>query len=215
VHLDNPDEAMTALEPDFIRRALRGPLPGLAAHLRMSLPGRAHAPLPRPDAREASVLLLIYPRQATLHFVLTQRTEWLGHHSGQISLPGGRREPGDADVIATALREAREELGIATEQVELLGRLTTLYIPPSNFVVHPVVGYIAAQPVFHPNAREVAELIEVPLALLLDPATRQLGPLPGGGPNAPFYRIGKHAVWGATAMVLSEFEMALRNAGAE
>jgi 8-oxo-dGTP pyrophosphatase MutT (NUDIX family) len=205
---------MTALKPDLIRHALRGPLPGLAAQLRMSPPERMHALRPRPDAQEAGVLLLIYPYQAELHFVLTRRNEGLGHHSGQISLPGGRREPGDDDIVATALRETQEELGISVEQVETLGRLTALYIPPSNFIVHPVVGYIATRPAFRPNAREVAELIEVPLRQLLDPTTRRRGPLPQGGPDRPFYRIGAHAVWGATAMVLSEFEMVLRNAGA-
>jgi|YNPMSStandDraft_1061717.scaffolds.fasta_scaffold24135_1 8-oxo-dGTP pyrophosphatase MutT (NUDIX family) len=205
---------MATLALDLIRCALRRPLPGLAAQLRMAPPGRARAPATAPDAQEAGVLLLVYPHQADLHFVLTRRTDRLGYHRGQISLPGGRREPGDADLVATALREAQEELGISAEQVDLLGALTALYIPPSNFIVQPVVGYASARPAFRPNTEEVAELIESPLRLLLDPATRQTGPLPQGGPDVPFYRIGEHVVWGATAMVLSEFEMALRNAGA-
>jgi len=203
------------LAPDLIRCALRRPLPGLAAQLRMAPPGHAHALMPAPDAQEAGVLLLVYPYQADLCFVLTRRTDRLGYHRGQISLPGGRREPGDANLVATALREAQEELGIAAEQIALLGVLTALYIPPSNFIVQPVVGYAAARPAFQPNADEVAELIEAPLRLLLDPTTRQIGPLPQQGSlSGPFYRIGKHVVWGATAMVLSEFEVALRNAGA-
>lgn len=163
------------------------------------------------------MLLLLYPRQETMHFVLTRRAEWLGQHSGQIALPGGRREPGDADFFATALREAKEELGITLDAAEPLGRLTALYVPPSNFVVHPAVAYVPVRPEFRPNADEVAEVIEVALDDLLDPARHGTEAAPsvglqGASLTIPCYRFGAHRVWGATAMVLSEFEVLLRNA---
>jgi 8-oxo-dGTP pyrophosphatase MutT (NUDIX family) len=183
----------------------------------MAPPGRARIVAPNGKPREAGVLLLLYPCSGALHFVLTRRADRLGHHGGQVSLPGGRREPDDADFGATALREAREELGIATENVERLGALTALYVPPSNFIVHPIVAHAPRRPIFRPNTDEVAEVIEVPLHVLLDPTTRTGEQhRPAGQSSAPvmtpFYRIGGHKVWGATAMVLSEFEMLLRAA---
>ncbi len=103
------------------------------------------------------------------------------------------------------------------DDADVLGQLTELYIPPSNFIIHPSVAYAPARPDFRPNADEVAEVIEVPLQALLDPALREeeLRPLAslGGAPRpTPHYRFGEHKVWGATAMVLSEFETLLRSA---
>lgn len=198
-----------------IQRALRKPLPGLAAQLRMSPPGRpSQAPAEGMPVREAGVLLLLYPKVEQLHFVLTRRAERLGSHKGQISFPGGRREPSDRDFADTALRESFEELGILSETVHILGELTPLYVPPSNFMIHPVVGYTDAPPVFMPNLDEVAEVIEVPLWQMLDPVTkgaemRVLVSQNGKPVLTPHYRIGTHSVWGATAMVLSEFEALL------
>lgn len=198
-----------------VRRALRQPLPGLPAQLGMSPPGRVVETPTGVSPRDAGVLLLIYPIHAELHFVLTRRTERLGNHSGQISFPGGRREPGDIDIAATALREANEELGIDSAGVDILGALSALYVPPSNYVIHPIVAHAPDTPAFTPQADEVAEVIEVPLTQLLDPSSkcfvsRPLVSLNGQVVNAPAYRLAGHAVWGATAMVLSEFETLLR-----
>jgi len=205
----------STLTIEDIRRALLQPLPGLPAQLRMSPPGRPNQQSPDSQpAREAGVLLLLYPRQDQLHFVLTRRAERLGSHKGQISLPGGRCEPTDRNFVDTALRETFEELGIASETVQVLGQLTPLYVLPSNFMVHPVMGYSDQPPIFVPNSDEVAEVIEVPLWLVLDPATkgnelRSLISRNGQQVLTPHYRIGSHSVWGATAMVLSEFEALL------
>ena len=205
-----------SLTLDDIRHALQQPLPGLTAQLRMSPPGRPNqAPQTAQPPREAGVLLLLYFKKGALHFVLTRRTERLGSHSGQISFPGGRREPSDADFAATALREAHEELGIVLDEVEVLGHLTSLYVPPSHFLVQPVVAYAPLASPFKPNADEVAEVIEAPFAVLFDETAkgaemRTLISQNGKQMLTPHYRIARHSVWGATAMVLSEFEQLLR-----
>jgi 8-oxo-dGTP pyrophosphatase MutT (NUDIX family) len=197
-----------------IHQALQQPLPGLAAQLRMSPPSRPNEVPQGTTPREAGVLLLLYPKEDTLHFVLTRRTDRLGSHSGQISFPGGRRELGDADLAATALRETREELGLSLDDIEVLGHLTPLYVPPSHFLVSPIVAYLHHAPHFTPNADEVAEVIEAPLAVLFDEAAkgaerRALISQNGKQVLTPHYRIANQTVWGATAMVLSEFEALL------
>ena len=202
---------------DHVRSALQQPLPGLAAQLRMAPPGRpTQMPHTEPPPREAGVLMLLYPKNGALHFVLTCRTERLGNHSGQISFPGGRREPSDVDLAATALRETDEELGVNPDHIEVLGQLTPLYVPPSHFLMQPIVAYTQHAPNFTPNPNEVAEVIEAPLSVLLDEATKgaQLRALisqNGKQQLTPHYRIADHTVWGATAMVLSEFEHLLRS----
>ncbi len=131
-------------------------------------------------------------------------------HSGQISLPGGSQEAGES-IRETALREACEEVGAACTEVDVLGQLTTIYIPPSNFLVTPTVGQVEHRPDFKCDPREVAELIEVPLATLFDPKVVKREPwtLRGLQVEVPFFQIGLHKVWGATAMILSEFKMIL------
>ncbi len=193
---------------------MQQPLPGLAAQLRMSPPNRPNKVPQGTTPREAGVLLLLYPTEGALHFVLTRRTERLGSHSGQISFPGGRREPSDADLTATALRETHEELGIDLNGINLLGHLTPLYVPPSHFLISPIVAYSHHVPAFNPNANEVAEVIEAPLTVLFDEAAkgaelRALISQNGAQQLTPHYRIAGHNVWGATAMVLSEFESLL------
>ena len=186
---------------------MRGPLPGRGAQITMAPRPRPLDPSPGVEPRQAGVLLLLYPVHGALHLVLTIRTSNLNHHSGQISLPGGGWEEGDTSLQETALREAQEEIGIVTNGLELLGSLTPLYIPPSNNVIHPFVAYAAQRPTFHPDPSEVAGLLEVPLHLLLDPETRREEDwIWRGAPlHVPFYAVGQHKVWGATAIVLAEF----------
>ncbi len=191
-----------------IRQALSSPLPGQAAQKRMSTQPRfgLEARPPGHQPRQGSVLILLYPKDGHLHFPLTRRTEKVEEHKGQISLPGGARE-GDEPLEWTALRETYEELGVDPQSVEVLGALTPLYIFPSDYCITPYVAARPDRPTFVPDPVEVAEVLEIPLLTLLDPAIRREEEwiLHGIITRVPFYQIGEHKVWGATAMVLSEF----------
>lgn len=161
--------------------------------------------------RQASVLVLLFPSPAELAFALELRAANLRDvHSGQIGLPGGARE-GDETPLDTALREVREEMGISAP-VEILGGLKKLYIPPSDFDVHPFVGYIAPQPAWQPDASEVVQVIDCPLAWLLDDARKrgEEWDVRGVTMFVPWYDLCGHKVWGATAIILSELEQRLR-----
>jgi len=163
------------------------------------------------QARAAAVLILLYPNDLDLAFPLTLRTLQVAYHKGQISLPGGACEPGESPVEA-ALRETEEELGPLGDPVELLGLLTPLFIPPSGFMVHPVVGYLPRRPVFRPAPLEVAEVLEATLSWLLDPCHpgEEEREVDGARWRIPVFRLGNHAIWGATAMILAEFRAVVR-----
>ena len=146
-------------------------LPGEEAQYRMARATRmkaGEAHLHYPDARLSAVLILFYPLNDSIYTVLIQRPTYDGVHSGQVAFPGGKKEPGDVDLIATALREAHEEVGIDPANVEVLGPLTQLYIPPSNFLVTPVVGVSLQQPKLVSDQHEVQEIMETNIALLVD-----------------------------------------------
>jgi 8-oxo-dGTP pyrophosphatase MutT (NUDIX family) len=156
---------------------------------------------------------LLYVRDGQLVLPLTQRTETVKMHRGQISLPGGEREGQDRDLTHTALRETSEELGIPEDQVSVLGALTPLYVPPSRFCVYPYVGMLCEAPVLCADPHEVAGVIEAPVGQLLEPDTRQeeIHWREGQRFDVPAYMIGAHRVWGATAMILGEFVAVLRS----
>jgi 8-oxo-dGTP pyrophosphatase MutT (NUDIX family) len=179
-------------------------LPGEQAQLRMAPTFRGHiASLNL--AKEAAVLALLYPSDGRLHLVFIKRNEYDGPHSAQISFPGGIREEGDLSLEDTALREAREEVGIDGE-IEVLGKLTPLHIPVSNFMVYPFVGWMTFTPLFHPDPSEVQYVVEAALEDLLDLSNRDSETLFHHDMpiEAPYFRIGKEKIWGATAMILSE-----------
>ncbi len=191
-----------------LRDALARPLPGLSAQMGMSpqpRPGTERILDPFLDCRRAAVLVLFYPCGDDVCLVLTRRTERVESHRGQISFPGGSMDPGE-DVVTAAKREAMEELAVAPESVQILGHLSPLYIPPSGFCIYPVVAWTPTTPDFTPSEVEVAEVLEVRVRHLLLPATRceETWDLRGARVRVPFYAIGEHKVWGATAMVLCE-----------
>jgi 8-oxo-dGTP pyrophosphatase MutT (NUDIX family) len=156
------------------------------------------------------VLLLTYPRAHRDYIVFMRRTDTVEHHKGQISLPGGAQDPTDANITYTALREAHEELGIEPDHVEVYGVLPPVYARISGFVIYPVVARLRPgldEPVFRPNAAEVAEVIEVPVdALGADGAHRvEQRSHDGVTYNVHFYEYGPYEIWGATGRILSAF----------
>lgn len=157
--------------------------------------------------RKSGVLLLFYPDGKSTFFPLIKRPEYLGFHSGQVGFPGGKMELEDENIIQTALREAEEEVGVVRSSVQVLGTLSDLYIPASNFLVSPVVGFLEKRPDMVPEAKEVSRIIHTELPILLNPEIRKQKILELG-PNirldTPYFEIEREVVWGATAMILSE-----------
>lgn len=179
-------------------------LPGEEAQLLMAPTFRGNFSSTE-EAVQAAVLVLFYPSDDQINLVFIKRNEYDGPHSAQISFPGGAKEAGDPSLKETALREAREEVGISGD-IEVLGSLSPLHIPVSNFLVYPFVGWMKETPVFHPDPTEVQYVIEVSLDALLDPSNLDSETLFHHGMNieAPYYKVGKEKIWGATAMILSE-----------
>ena len=188
---------------------LRNPMPGLTAQLRMvpePRPGQKTYEEVQDTCRPAAVLVLIYPRRGRLHLVLTLRTSEVDHHRDQVSFPGGKMDSHET-ISQAALREAAEELGVPAEAVRVLGQLTPLYVPPSNFCIYPLVAAAEKRPRFRPAPAEVAEVIDLPLDVLLDPRNlrRETWSLNGRETVVPYYAHAGHKIWGATAMILAEF----------
>jgi 8-oxo-dGTP pyrophosphatase MutT (NUDIX family) len=162
--------------------------------------------------KKSGVLLLFYPDEGAVYFPLIKRPQYPGVHSGQVGFPGGKMEPSDPDILFTALRETEEEIGIDAGKVEVLGRLSDLYIPASNFLVTPVVGLIDQKPSFVPEQREVARIIATEVISLFHPEIRKQTQLAVGGGmylNTPYFAVEQEVVWGATAMILSELVQVL------
>lgn len=208
---------------DFIQKIkaeLEKNLPGLAYQAKMAPATRMDNYNPNPDgAHKGGVLLLLYYKNSKLQITFIKRAKDGGAHSGQIAFPGGKFEESDKTIIETAKRETFEEIGVDTKQLEILGSLTTLYIPVSNYIVHPVVGFVRNVPEFVANESEVSEIIISPLDFFLDDSNI------GNGEvklellqtvsdfrriKTPFYKLNGNVVWGATAMIMSEFSEIVR-----
>lgn len=201
-----PDELKKRLESLEVR--LRGIKPGLASQLKMVPDHRRHEKTYQEagaSCHNAGVLVLLYPRHGLLHVVLTRRTSSVAHHQAQISFPGGQQDSHES-ILETALREAEEELNVAPSLVHVLGELTPLYVPPSNYCIYPVVAAAESRPEFRPSPHEVAEVLEVPLDHLLDARNvrREDWKLRDLKVSIPFYFFAGHKIWGATAMVMAE-----------
>lgn len=194
------------------------PLPGEEAQWKMAHISREkvkNQDLSNRNARQSAVMVLFCTDESGKHFIpLTQRFEYAGAHSNQISLPGGKFENSDSSLSQTAIRECREEIGVK-HHIELIAPLSALYIPVSNFLVHPYVGIYNQQPPdLFPQASEVKRILKFYLDDLENDAMEKITlvePMPGYKLKTPYFDVEGHIVWGATAMILSELKMALRN----
>jgi 8-oxo-dGTP pyrophosphatase MutT (NUDIX family) len=155
----------------------------------------------------ASVLILLYPVNSQPWIVFMKRPEYAGAHSGQISLPGGKVDLKDKNLIHSALRETQEELGVANKNIHILGKLTPLKIQVSGFEVNPFVGILKEKPLWKPDSNEVKYLIETPVYEFLKPSTIKIESwnLHNKKIDVPFFNIKDEKIWGATAMIMSEF----------
>lgn len=206
------------LDPSFhsfasaLKERLAEPLPGAEAHKKMASASRLRMAMqPNERTRRSAVLIVFYPYRGSILLPLILRPQYDGVHAGQMAFPGGRMERFDENLTRTALREAQEEVGIRVSDVTVLGLLTELFIPPSNFYVQPVVGILPYRPDFYPDPREVEDIVEVDLDTLLDETIVGDSKIEVRGMtvDAPFYQIQGHRVWGATAMMISELLVVL------
>lgn len=214
-YLWNVEEIISKLSKQFSKD-----LPGWEAHQKMmnyKRPRPDHIHQIDPQVRESAVLALLYPYQGEIYTVLMQRNEYEGIHSGQISFPGGKREHNDESLWHTALREANEELAILPTDVQMIGELTQVYIPPSRFLVSPFMGAMNKRPRFIPNPAEVSKIIEVPVRQFLIPGKMKEKYHWVSGLNSKikikYFDIEERVIWGATAMMLSEIAELLKNTG--
>lgn len=193
-----------------IRQQIEKKLPGLEAHKTMLPEGRT-----MPDNyleninhyKQSAVFALIFQEENTFHLLLTQRHQYEGKHSGQISFPGGKKEEGDENLLITAYRETYEEVGIPENQIELISSLSPLYIPVSNFYVQPYLGYVSTLPELVINTREVKSIVKFPVLALNNPTLLKIKKIEASSGlflTVPAFELDEHVIWGATAMMLRE-----------
>lgn len=198
---------------DDIKKHLAAELPGEEAHLLMSPVGRersSEAIKKMTNYRESAVALVIYEKHNELKGVLTKRSPYSGFHSGEVCLPGGKMEKFDRSLVQTAIRECVEEIGLKHENFELLGELTPVFIPISNFSIQPFVFHYTEPPIFARNDREVAEIFSFYLHQLFDDKIIKKTKIELSNrevlKDIPYFEINNKIVWGATAFILQEFK---------
>ena len=203
---------------EYVPKLMTAELPAEVSHIKM-------APLERIESLKnfdigikkpkiAAVMMLFYPKNGITHLVLIVRNSYKGVHSAQIAFPGGKYEAQDEIFENTALRETHEEVGIHPNNMEIIKTFTPMYIPPSDFMVHPFLGISKEEIVFIPNIKEVANIIELPLTVFLSDTIitdTKLSTSYANDITVPAFKIEEHIVWGATAMMLSELKDVLKN----
>jgi 8-oxo-dGTP pyrophosphatase MutT (NUDIX family) len=187
-------------------------LPGVKSHLKMA-PAHREAEFQGIHGKDfnprlSAVLVLLFHENDALKVVFIRRGEYVGIHSGQIAFPGGRYEEEDVDLRETAMREAEEEIGVTRTSYEIIGQLSDLYVPPSNFLVRAFVAYTHQRPVYVPDRREVQEVIELDLSHFFNSNHIKIKDFPAhnsvNNTSAPYFDVEGVTIWGATAMMLTE-----------
>ncbi len=182
----------------------------IVTHIRSALVSRQKSYISDPSKKPSAVLLLLYPKHEEYHVMFTVRTSLVDDHKGEISFPGGAFHDGeDKSLLETAIRESFEEVGVLPENVEILGELDDM-LTRSSYIISPFVGTLKQSQSFAPAEAEVAEIVEVPLRVLLSPDTVKYGesqPITYAGRNVPgiYYHHDDYVVWGATARMLTQF----------
>lgn len=204
--------------PDQLKKAISYGLPGTEVQWMMSSSDRNVPGFQRiagTDAKIAAVVILLYPFKELIYTVFIQRPDYEGVHGGQISFPGGKAEDGDSDIIATALRESREEIGIDPSILNITGILTPLFIPVSNTLVTPVTCYMSSRPVFNTDPSEVKFLIEAPVSAFIDTSVIKTVPMHIRNEpiNVRYFDYNGNVIWGATAMMFNELLTIIRRDG--
>ena len=199
-----------------VYEAFQNPLPGKEAHLELA-PYRKNVKFnfEQNNPKIASTLLLLYPKDYDIYFCLIERAEYEGTHSNQIAFPGGKNENGET-IKQTAIRETQEEIGIDPISINIIGELTQVYVPPSNYLIHPFVGYLDLEPSFKADKREVKKIIEVNIEELFSDEiikNKQMTFKRKGGDlklDVPYLDLNNQVVWGATSVILNEFRKMLQ-----
>ncbi len=204
------------MEISHVIEALKKPLPGYLAHAELAPYRKSNEHYLRNiKPKLASTLVLLFPDENNiLHFVLIKRPQYSGVHSNQYALPGGKKE-GNEDKEETALRETQEEIGIQRDKIQIIGKLSEIYVPPSNFLIFPFIGYCSSIPLFIADQNEVDEIIEIQLDELFKndviKITNKSIVHKGQKFNlsVPFLDLNGRDVWGATGAILNELKVIL------
>lgn len=191
----------------LIKEEIQKQLPGREAHQLMSPRHRVLNPTNEQKPRPSAVLIMLYPKNSDTHIVMIKRAEYDGVHSGQIAFPGGKKDKNDKDLLDTALRETFEEIGVRRNDLDIIGKLSPLFIPVSNMCVHPWIGFYKDRPVFVKQDKEVQQVLSIPLIKLLEEEAITQSIFSGQKyeVEAPCYHVDGLRIWGASAMILSEF----------
>ena len=200
------------LSKQELKQKLSKSLPGMHSHLKMAPEHRISEYLNEQkllvNARKSAVMILFFQEENQLKMIVIRRSVYVGIHSGQIAFPGGRYEEEDKEVRVTALREIQEEIGIPEDKIEIIGRLSDIYVPPSNFLISVFVGFLAEKPQYKIDEREVDEVIEIPFSDFFNPEVIKRKDFYVNSikavSNAPYFDVTKAEILGASAMVISE-----------